>query len=148
LSIALSPDGSHLATVPTQTTTRSLIIVPTTAGNFTGATTISTRDCTTANIAEPRWTAHGLYALHFCGNSRVDLIAVDAQHGSSAQIQQLHSGAITAYTPIPGPRTDRFAIADQTQNPPTQPVAIYDPSTSWSHRPVAGIDGLQEVTSE
>ena len=148
LSMALSPDGTRLAVVPTKTTSRPLLLVSTaTSDAFRAATTISSGSCST-QTAEPRWTRHGLYALRFCGNNRVNLIAVDPRGGTTARIQQLRTGGITAFTPIPGNDGDLFAIADQTQTPPTTPVGIYDPGSGWSHRTVAGIDGLQEVTSE
>lgn len=149
LSMALSPDGTKLAIVPTQTTNRPLYVVSTMASDaFHAPAAIATTDCGGIRNAEPRWTARGLYVLRFCAPGQVDLVAVDVAGGTAARIRQLSSGGITVYTPIPASGGDLFAISDESQRPPTTPVAIYDPRYGWSHRTVSGIDGLAEVTSE
>jgi hypothetical protein len=149
LSLALSPDGSRLALVPTETTNRPLLVVPTAGDNAFAATSpIAPEGCGSTRNAEPRWTDRGLYVLRFCGPNRVNLVDIDVAHRTSALLRQFDSGGITAYTPVPSGTGDLFVVSDESQVPPTQPVAIYDPSNGWSHRSVTGIDGLQEVTSE
>ena len=149
LSMALSPDGASIAVVPTETPTRPLLVVPTTRGDaFASAAPIAPSGCGSTRNAEPRWTARGLYVLRFCEPGHVNLVAISLRDNTTTQLRQFSSAGLSAYAPIAAGPGDLFVVSDESQSPPTEPVAIYDPSNGWSHRSVAGIDGLEEVTSE
>ncbi len=149
LPLALSPDGSTLAVVPTDAFPRRLLLVPIATG-FPQAQTVTGTPCSrgTANADQPRWSAAGLFVVQHCaeGSGSVttsDLARVDPDTLRAERELHVTPVAATLLFAVVQDHHGQalFVTADESEPDHTQ-VVVRDPSDPTVSRVLTGLSAL------
>lgn len=153
LGLALSPDGSTLAVVPTDVQVRPLLLVDATdPQGFSSARTVNGAECGNGRADQPRWTSRGLYVYRACvdGNGMTSssaVLKVNAETGTSTLLQELPTSSTLLYTVVDSPAATVLIAADFTYGP--KPGSVTSQTLpDGSPEAVPEVDGLAVTSAQ
>jgi hypothetical protein len=156
LPLALSPDGSTLAMVPTDAFPRRLLLVRVATGTD-AATAVPGAPCDdprwTAYADQPRWTSAGLYFAQHCvpnGGSAAtsDLVRVDVAAARAERVLRVTPVASTLlFTVVQDHSRVLFVTSDESQ-PESATVELRDPLHPATAHLLAGLSSLAVSSAE
>jgi hypothetical protein len=154
LPLALSPDGSRLAVVPTNNNheSRTMLLQDVSPGARVQMVESTCPDGL-GRYDSPRWTQSGLFAHERCGANDVAvpdtafLVKIDPATGRSRALHQLAWSGITRLAVVDGSAGLRFVASDETV-PADGSVRLLDPGSGWSSTLLEGVDGLAATAAQ
>ncbi len=153
VSMALSPDGSRLALVPTDRSPRPLWLVGTAGAALRDPVSVRGVACRYGGWAdEPRWTSAGLYAVRHCHSPKgtvitADVLQVDPQRHRARLAHRFGPGQ-TFFVQVVPRRAGPLFVTWDASIVGRDGVYVRDPRRGWVGQRVHGVSGLDVSGSQ